>query len=141
MPRADAPVPTQLSQALMFLLGEALQPQNFAAEWTNKAADMDATVPAGVGNGGGTTVYRLREGIERFMITDINNAAASAQAQSSIFTFFDQIATVTSAFNHIPGGSNVLYMDGHVEFKKYDRGGPAPCNEMNAIMIGVLNGG
>ena len=21
--------------------------------------------------------------------------------------------------NHIPGGCNVLYMDGHVEFKKY----------------------
>jgi len=26
--------------------------------------------------------------------------------------------------NHIPGGSNVLYMDGHVEFKKY---GPDPA--------------
>jgi prepilin-type processing-associated H-X9-DG protein len=22
-------------------------------------------------------------------------------------------------FNHIPGGSNVLYMDGHVDFQKY----------------------
>ena len=22
-------------------------------------------------------------------------------------------------FNHVPGGSNVLYMDGHVEFLKY----------------------
>jgi prepilin-type processing-associated H-X9-DG protein len=22
-------------------------------------------------------------------------------------------------FNHIPGGSNVLYMDGHVEFQRF----------------------
>jgi prepilin-type N-terminal cleavage/methylation domain-containing protein/prepilin-type processing-associated H-X9-DG protein len=139
IPDGNAPVPRQLSQALLFLLGQAVPYMN--EPWTNKAADMDAEVPAGVGNGGGSTVYRLREGIERFMITDINNAAASAQAQSNIFTFFDQIATVTSAFNHIPGGSNVLYMDGHVEFKKYERGGAGPCNEMNAIMIGVLNGG
>ncbi len=27
-------------------------------------------------------------------------------------------------FNHIPGGSNILYMDGHVEFTKY---GTSPC--------------
>jgi len=28
-------------------------------------------------------------------------------------------ADYTSRFNHIPGGSNVLYMDGHVEFVRY----------------------
>jgi len=26
---------------------------------------------------------------------------------------------VGSGFNHKPGGCNVLYMDGHVEFRKY----------------------
>ena len=26
--------------------------------------------------------------------------------------------------NHVPGGSNVLYMDGHVEFSKYGAGFP-----------------
>jgi prepilin-type processing-associated H-X9-DG protein len=25
----------------------------------------------------------------------------------------------TSIFNHVPGGSNCLYMDGHVEFLKF----------------------
>ena len=50
------------------------------------AADQDITVTAGLGNGGtGSTVYRLREGIERFLITDINNPAASAQAQSTVW--------------------------------------------------------
>ena len=64
---------------------------------------------------------RLREGIERFFITDINNPAASAQAQSEVSVIWDQIAVTPSegGFNHLPGGSNVLYMDGHVTFVKY----------------------
>jgi prepilin-type processing-associated H-X9-DG protein len=78
---------------------------------------------------GETTVYRLREGIERFFITDINNPAASAQAQSEIPVNYDSTSqnvsqssgwgTTYSKFNHVPGGANVLYMDGHVEFLKY----------------------
>ena len=27
-------------------------------------------------------------------------------------------------FNHVPGGANVLYMDGHVEFVRYPEGYP-----------------
>ena len=77
-------------------------------------------------------MYRLREGIERFLITDINNAANSSMAQSTLPVMWDRITavlrSVSSAadgrasmdgFNHVPGGSNVLYMDGHVEFVKY----------------------
>ena len=64
-------------------------------------------------------LYRLREGIERFFITDINNPAASAKAQSEIGFFWDELSTDIHEFNHIPGGANVLYMDGHVEFIKY----------------------
>jgi prepilin-type processing-associated H-X9-DG protein len=67
----------------------------------------------------GTTLYRTKDGIERFFITDINNAAGSAKAQSSIPLMFDLVSTVPDDFNHVPGGSNVLYMDGHVEFKKF----------------------
>jgi prepilin-type processing-associated H-X9-DG protein len=81
------------------------------------------------GNGGGSTLYRLREGIERFLITDINNPAGSAVAQSSVVVFWDVFAANTAPggpagqgvmkFNHVPGGANVLFMDGHVEFIKY----------------------
>ena len=72
------------------------------------------------------TFYRFREGIERFFITDINNAAASSMAQSEIAVIWDTIGTGTDAgiFNHIPGGCNVLFMDGHVGFQKY----PARAN-------------
>jgi len=65
------------------------------------------------------SVYRTREGIERFLITDINNPAASALSQSDIAITFDFISTAATDYNHVPGGSNVLYLDGHVEFKKY----------------------
>ena len=66
-------------------------------------------------------LYRFREGIERFFITDINNTAASALAQSTIPTLWDQVAVnvTRDGFNHLPGGSNVLYMDGHVAFVRY----------------------
>ncbi len=90
-----------------------------------KVFDNDATLHSpwlGYGNGGGNTVYRLREGIERFMITDINNPGASSKAQSSIWIMMDTLASPAARqplFNHIPGGCNVLYLDGHVEFIHY----------------------
>lgn len=70
---------------------------------------------------------RLREGVERFATTDINNPAISARAQSEIVVMFDTFGNPTDAqttaggivFNHIPGGCNVLYMDGHCEFVRY----------------------
>ena len=67
------------------------------------------------------TVYRLREGIERFFITDINNPAASSMAQSTIPIMWDRIGAKVKrdGFNHMPGGSNVLYLDGHVTFIRY----------------------
>ncbi len=90
-----------------------------------------------------TSYPRLKEGIERFLITDINNPAASTTAQSEIAVMFDAISGPNSAgitvgeewggssgsnatvlFNHIPGGSNVLYMDGHVGFVRFREGYP-----------------
>ncbi|MBP8129575.1 MAG: DUF1559 domain-containing protein [Candidatus Hydrogenedentes bacterium] len=90
------------------------------------------------GSGGQTgdrvTIYRLRDGIERFLITDVNNPAAGAEAQSTVPIAFDTITSGGAltgapgvgvvAFNHIPGGANVLYMDGHVRFVRYPTGAP-----------------
>ena len=59
----------------------------------------------------GRTINRLREGIERFLITDINNPAGSAQAQSDI------PVVITNVFRDGAGHARemtVLYMDGHV---------------------------
>mgnify|MGYP000486493554 CR=1 FL=1 len=75
-----------------------------------------------LGNGSGSKIYRLREGVERFLVTDINNPAASANAQSELAVMWDVVAANSSGraqFNHIPGGANTLYMDGHVQFNRY----------------------
>ncbi len=80
-----------------------------------------------------TAYHRLKDGIERFFITDINNPGAGARAQSEIPIMWDAWATdynilaqmgqantgAVTYFNHLPGGSNVLWMDGHVEFVRY----------------------
>jgi len=101
--------------------------------------DDDGTVSPGFGNAGGSTIYRLREGIERFLITDINNPAESAKAQSSIFIMLDNYSSLASEFNHIPGGSNVLFMDGHVQFMKYPS--EPPMLARFAIILGIIQKG
>ena len=98
---------------------------------------------ATLGNGGGSTLYRLREGIERFLITDINSPAASATAQSELGVMWDSMNTTnsgTAAMNHIPGGCNVLYMDGHVEFQRYEPYGALPANAPYGDLIDLLEG-
>ncbi len=131
----DALVPAQLALAIVQMglgnpavAGALGNPSQSGASLVNNAVDNDASGSylvgqngVSYGNGHGGTVYRLKEGIERFMITDINNPGSSTSAQSSIFVMFDDLGTAGTAtlFNHIPGGCNVLYMDGHVDFVKY----------------------
>ena len=101
------------------------------------AADSDIKVDPGNGNGGGDTVYRMRQGIERFLITDINNPAAGAKAASGVFVMYDNIGLIAEQFNHVPGGSNVLCMDGHVEFVKYP--GPPPVSKKLAAVMRMFD--
>ncbi len=118
-----------------------------AGDWATAQAQVQEDLQLdpiydGLGNGGvGTTVYRLREGIERFLITDINNPQASARAQSDIWIMGDSISTNVASYNHIPGGSNVLYLDGHVEFLKYPQGGfgPGPINNAMANSFFIID--
>jgi len=127
--------PLQLEQWFMKLVEGAAGAGTDVVAFNN-SSDKDFSVAAGAGNGGGETLYRLREGIERFLITDINNPSASAMAQSELYVMFDVLATKAQLFNHVPGGCNVLYMDGHVEFIRYP--GEQPICEGPANIIGAL---
>jgi len=125
-------VPAQLLGAL-YHIGPVYAYGSLDNSILDQDIDMSAAGFPGEGNGGpdSNTVYRLREGIERFMIADINNPAATAMAQSEVTVMWDSInvrPTATSQFNHLPGGCNVLYMDGHVEFERY------PSNEFPVNM-------
>ena len=128
---ATMEVPIQMVQTLEAILPNYLTDQEGMTE-----GDVEVASPNG--NGGSDTVYALREGIERFLITDINNASASAQAQSAIPIMCDLLGTGTgvSVFNHVPGGSNALFLDGHVEFIRYP--GQGPVTPAMANLLGVV---
>lgn len=77
---------------------------------------------------GQVKMLKLKEGLERFLITDINNPGAAGGAQSAVPVYWDTSRgyfgdapgeVEINEFNHIPGGGNTVYMDGHVEFIKF----------------------
>jgi len=94
--------------------------------WENRNSSSWVILPS---SGQKVTVQPLREGIERFFITDINNPAGASSAQSDLAIMWDTSqfsvneddprGVVVESYNHVPGGSNVLFMDGHVEFARY----------------------
>ena len=132
-------VPSQLVSVYMMVNQTVDQWAPDAEKLDNDVVGDPLFVPNS-GNGGSNTVYRLKEGIERFMITDINNSGSNSMGQSQIIVAADMLSNTgsDSLFNHIPGGSNVLFMDGHAEFQKYTPEGPAPCNKLLANVIGLL---
>lgn len=109
------------------------QVDDLAAYWSNEWKDISGVVLPHTGASPAVpaetiSLYWFKEGAERFLITDINNPAGSAHAQSSVAVTWDNInfdagdydpGFVYEGFNHIPGGTNVMFMDGHVEFAKY----------------------
>jgi len=116
-----------------------------AQDCYNNAPDQDfspvvdpanPTQPYGIGDT--DTIFRLREGIERALITDINNPGASARAQSDIFIMWDITSTIAADYNHVPGGSNVLYLDGHVDFIRYPGPTDSPLNRGFAEFAGEI---
>jgi len=105
-----------------------------ATIWRNRNGGQTFDLPSGKTY----TQHLLREGIERFTITDINNPAGSSNAQSSVVVMLDESRAYGSGggglggdgrFHHAPGGMNILFMDGHVEFGKLRTPGLWPVGE------------
>jgi len=119
----------------VYLALSALPP---GPDWPNYDKDLEFE-PAFILEDGTviSTAYRLREGIERFFITDINNPAATTQAQSELPVMWDVVMTNPEEFSHIPAGGNVLYMDGHVSFEKYPGDFPMSPNFAQIAEIGA----
>jgi prepilin-type N-terminal cleavage/methylation domain-containing protein/prepilin-type processing-associated H-X9-DG protein len=72
---------------------------------------------------GPVIIPRLKNGVERFFITDKNDPRASDKALSEIVVMYDRIRSLSAnseyTFYHDPKGCNVLYMDAHVGFVGY----------------------
>ncbi|HOZ45420.1 MAG TPA: DUF1559 domain-containing protein [Candidatus Hydrogenedentes bacterium] len=114
------------------------------AEVFNAALDRDIALSEefcgqGLGTGGSDTIMRIREGAERFLIEDVANPGDTSKAQSWIFVMCDHVSTKSELYNHVPGGSNALFMDGHVEFIKFP--GRSPVCPKTAAIFTMFYGG
>ncbi|MCX8065204.1 MAG: DUF1559 domain-containing protein [Candidatus Hydrogenedentes bacterium] len=83
------------------------------------------------------TIYRLREGVERFLIKRTSTSEIPIM-WDNIFEKGESLSEKI-LLNHSPGGGNVLYMDGHVEFVKYPERFPytkvwtTTCTQINGF--------
>ncbi len=71
------------------------------------------TVEPGTGMSGGDTIMRLREGIQRFFITDINDMSSAEKAGAEIPVVIERPG------RHSAPGGYVVFIDGHTEFMAY----------------------
>lgn len=137
----DAPVkePMQLAAVLGGISG-AVERGDWAA--ATKLATEDFAVPSALvaDTVSEAKIPRLREGIERFFISDLNDPNAAAKAQSEIWVMHDTVHSDAQSYNHLPGGSNVLFLDGHVEFIRYEPEGERlpPINEASVVAYALL---
>ena len=118
-----------------FYLGYAMMNiedlEAFADAYTDRIAkelpfDTDLDTPRG-------KLYRLRVGVERFFVTDLNNPGESAMKQSMIPIIIEPPS------HHDPMGGNILYLDGHVEFRRYIDNGEFPMNKRSMDILRDLS--
>lgn len=117
----EDPINDQSYLYLGYVLEDEAQLRLFAEAY--KSPDFDPTqdiqVPEGQGNGGSSVIYRLREGVERFLIEDIHQPSAYMQSRIPVFMDRPSLVNGELVFNHVPQGGNVAFMDGHVEWISY----------------------
>jgi prepilin-type N-terminal cleavage/methylation domain-containing protein/prepilin-type processing-associated H-X9-DG protein len=107
--------------------------------WRDVASNLASFGFSGSGNAGGSIVNRLSAGVDRFLISDINQILTGQESGASIVpVMWDQISTNISEFSHVPAGMNVLFLDGHVEFKRYDK---TTSDYPMSPIYAALNGG
>jgi prepilin-type processing-associated H-X9-DG protein len=92
--------------------------------------DKDIIVAEGRGNGGGNVIHRLRSPDKMPSHLKIDPA--------KVPVIWDKPSTDILIFSHVPAGSNVLYLDGHVEFIRYEKepdSAPFPVNTEFAKLL------
>ena len=75
----------------------------------------------GQGPGGGNIFYRTSVNVGRLFIRDINNPSYGAIADTEIPVIFDSASdNGMLKMSHSPRGGNILFLDGHVSFERYE---------------------
>jgi prepilin-type N-terminal cleavage/methylation domain-containing protein/prepilin-type processing-associated H-X9-DG protein len=109
--------------------------------WRDRNTNIASFGWAGYGNSKGDIINRLTQGVDRFLIEDINNIFTGEESGASIIPLvWDQISTNITEFSHVPAGQNALYLDGHVEFHRYDVNSTKfPFSPLYAAVNGGVN--
>ena len=109
--------------------------------WRDRSSNVASFNFGGYGNSGGDIINRLTQGVDRFLVTDINVTFTGDETGASIIPIaWDQISTNITEFSHVPAGQNCLYLDGHVEFQRYDLNSTKfPFSPMYAAVNGGVN--
>jgi prepilin-type N-terminal cleavage/methylation domain-containing protein/prepilin-type processing-associated H-X9-DG protein len=91
--------------------------------WRDRSVNLESfALFPNMGNANSNVIYRLSPNVDRFLISDINVIMTGSEAGSSVVPLiWDQISTNITEFSHVPAGQNVLYLDGHVEFFRYNK--------------------
>jgi prepilin-type processing-associated H-X9-DG protein len=109
--------------------------------------DYPIEVPEGLGNAGSSKILRLSNTTVGQLEQLRGNSPISGESpkdeglSATIPIVWDRFEPgyereKSYDFNHVPGGSNVLYLDGHVDFVRYNEANPtAPLTPA----VGVLN--
>ncbi|GAB4334703.1 MAG: hypothetical protein Kow0099_06900 [Candidatus Abyssubacteria bacterium] len=117
-------------------LDAVLPISNLATDgWRDRNTDLASFGFSGFGNAGTRFHYRLRADVDRFLVSDINRVLTGRESGASgVPVMWDQLSTSIRDFNHVPAGQNVLYLDGHVEFRRYDKRNQYPSSPFYATM-------
>ncbi len=89
--------------------------------------DLDADFTVDLEDGKSFTVRRLGDGASSYKQSERSSQVGNGgDIRAQIPVMFDNFGIVPPGtnstiimFNHLPGGSNVLYLDGHVEFAQF----------------------
>ncbi len=122
-------------------MDEAMPLTHFSSDgWRDRNMNISSFGFSGSGNAGGSTINRLAAGVDRFLISDINQILTGRESGSSVVPVqWVQLSTMISEYSHVPAGINVLFLDGHVEFKRYDKNtSDFPMSPLNAALNGGL---
>jgi prepilin-type N-terminal cleavage/methylation domain-containing protein len=109
--------------------------------WRDRNSNIASFGFVAMGNAGGDIINRLTQGVDRFLIEDINSIFTGDETGASIIPImWDQISTNITEFSHVPAGQNSLYLDGHVEFHRYDvNSSKFPFSPLYAAVNGGVN--
>lgn len=81
--------------------------------------------------------HRLTDGLARYQVTDICNEATAAQSRAETAILWERFAAPVNEtpVAGAPAGANVLFMDGHVEFRGWNGGaGRFPSNAIGQML-------